>query len=147
MSSYASPTRSVHWNDESISEPFPGAKRRISINASLPFHSKLNIRIHAHRLAAEEINEDDQVKATATIRRLTPEEDDGHRETLQRLVQEHYLTDEGMNESYLSSSSASSSSISPERSPRHRQISLPVSLPIDQRLYLYIRNGEVLARC
>ncbi|CAF5127535.1 unnamed protein product, partial [Rotaria magnacalcarata] len=34
-----------------------------------------------------------------------------------------------------------------DRLPRHRQVSLPISLPVDQRLYLYIRNGEVLARC
>ena len=31
--------------------------------------------------------------------------------------------------------------------PTHRQVSLPVSLPVDQRLFLYIRDGEVFARC
>lgn len=127
-------------SNESISR----VKKRISINASLPFHSKLNIRIHAHRRPDQEIDDHDQVKASATIRRLDSVEEDEHRETLRRLVQEHYFNVNPLNESYLSNSSASSS---PDRLPRHRQISLPVSLPIDQRLYLYIRNGEVLARC
>lgn len=127
-------------SNESISR----VKKRISINASLPFHSKLNIRIHAHRMPDQEIDERDQVKASATIRRLDSAEEDEHRETLRRLVQEHYFNVNPLNESYLSNSSASSS---PDRLPRHRQISLPISLPIDQRLYLYIRNGEVLARC
>ena len=130
-------------SNESISR----VKKRISINASLPFHSKLNIRIHAHRMPDQEIDDHDQVKASATIRRLDSDDEDGHRETLRRLVQEHYFAVEPFNESYLSNSSASSSTASPDRLPRHRQISLPVSLPIDQRLYLYIRNGEVLARC
>ncbi|CAF1296846.1 unnamed protein product, partial [Adineta steineri] len=31
--------------------------------------------------------------------------------------------------------------------PRHREVSLRVSLPVGQRLDLYIQNGEVLARC
>jgi len=125
----------VHWNDETI---LPSSQQenhltnitkrgqRISLNASLPFHSKLNIRIHANRI------EQNQVKATATIQRLDPRYEHEHIEALQHAYMQHYSTLSPMRYDKL---------------PTHHQISLPVSLPVDQRLFLYIRNGEVFARC
>jgi hypothetical protein len=171
---YQSHGRNVHWNDQQLSlhqrrsssqhivqqdnqynyynsDPSMIKKngQRISLNASLPYDSKLNIRIHADRTRRDNTNENNvnQIKATATIQPLDDRQyEQQHVETLQRNYLEHYST---------SSPNGSVRTISPtqqresrrDKLPRHRQVSLPVSLPIDQRLYLYIRNGEVLARC
>ncbi len=146
---YDSTSRSrprVHWNDETVlpskeSHPLASIQKqgqRISLNASLPFYSKLNIRIHANRINQ---NENNQVKATATVQRLDPRYDDEHIDALRRAYYQHYSTllSNGHRRIDLP--------IQYEISPTHRQISLPVSLPIDQRLFLYIRNGEIFARC
>jgi hypothetical protein len=138
----------VHWHDESIrpsqeENQFTNIKKRgqrISVNASLPFHSKLNIRIHANRINRNDLNETNQVKATATIQRLDPRYEHEHIENLQRAYSQHYST--------LSSNEniRRNSPIQYYTLPVHRQISLPISLPINQRLFLYIRNGEIFAR-
>lgn len=111
----------VRWNDENTSyeefRPFATVRKRaqrISLNASLPFYSKLNVRINANRSQQDRIN--NRVLTTATIQRLdTPTN--------------YYRQDQQ------------------KKLPVHRQISVPISLPIDRRLFLYIRDGEVFARC
>jgi hypothetical protein len=173
---YQSHGRNVHWKEQSIdqqslpsrrsfsqhsfqkenqhdyytSDPTIEKKRgqRISLNASLPFDSKLNIRIHADRTRQDNTNENkiNQVRATATVEPLiNPQYEQEHVETLRRSYLEHYST-LSPNES-LTSSPIQQRESRRDKLPRHRQVSLPVSLPIDQRICLYIRNGEVLARC
>jgi len=174
-SSYQSQGRNVHWNDQQIS-PSPHRSssqhmfqhdyyhsdsniiktngQRISLNASLPYDSKLNIRIHADRTNHDDTNDNNdinQVKATATVEPLdNPQYEQEHIETLRKNYLEHYSTT-SPNGSLITTTKASSPiqqrESRREKLPRHRQVSLPISLPIDQRLYLYIRNGEVLARC
>lgn len=109
--------------------------QRISLNASLPFHSKLNIRINANR------THQNQVKATATIQRLDPRYEYKHIQGLKQAYTTHYST------LTPSENRERNIPIQYEKFPAHRQISLPVSLPIDQRLFLYIHNGEIFARC
>jgi hypothetical protein len=148
--------RTVHWDDQSITpskeetnvnpSDLTTIKKRgqhISLNASLPFHSKLNIRIHANRAYAHNSNESDQIRATATIQRLTPEQNHQHNETLRQSYIHHYSTF-SPNDSITT---RTNSPIQHEKFPQHRQMSLPISLPIDRRLILYIRGGEVIARC
>ena len=125
--------------------------QRISLNASLPFDSKLNIRIHADRKFDELKNAYDinQVKASATVEPLDPRRRQEYADALQRTYLEHY-SGGSPNESYSRPAERYSPIPPPpprDRLPRRHQVSLPASLPIDQRLYLYIRNGEVLARC
>jgi HSP20 family molecular chaperone IbpA len=133
----------VHWKDESThsfqnESPITNIKKngqRISLNASLPFYSKLNIRIHANRI------HHNQVKATATIQRLDPQYEHEYIEGIRQAYIKHYSTlpsDENLGKNLL---------IQSDKLPMHHQISLPVSLPIDKRLFLYIRNGEIFARC
>jgi hypothetical protein len=143
--------RHVHWNEqfdvpckEKIIDPNSDLDKhgqKILLNASLPFHSKLNIRIHANRAYHSNPNETNLVKATATIQRLTPEQDSKHNETLRKSYIHHNSVLKP-NESNIKDSP-----IQYNINPQHRQISLPISLPIDRRLVLYIRDGEVLARC
>lgn len=128
----------VHWNDQTISPSFEQhaytnvnkRAQRISLNASLPYHSKLNIRLQTHR-------NDNHVRATATIRRLNTQEERQHYTSVRHAYIQHYST----------LPAEEFRRIQLERFPRHRQISLPISLPIDQRMFLYIHNGEVFARC
>ncbi|CAF1214079.1 unnamed protein product [Adineta steineri] len=175
---YQSHGRNVHWNDQqsnlcphrssnqhlfqqenecnyysSDSNIIKKQGQRISLNASLPYQSKLNIRIHANRTSHDNINnnEFDQVKAVALIEPLDDSQhEQKHVDTLQKAYLEHYST-ASPNEYFRTMPKINSSIQYREsqgaRLPRHRQVSLPVSLPIDQRLYLYIQNGEVLARC
>ncbi|CAF0775625.1 unnamed protein product [Rotaria sp. Silwood1] len=178
ISRHQSHGRNVHWNDEKSSlspqrrscsqhvfQPDNQiyyksdtniAKKhgqRISLNASLPYDSKLNIRIHADRTRNDN-NENtiNQVKTTATIEPLNDvQHEQEHSDTLRRNYLEHYST-ASPNESLITTTARTNSPVQIRESrrdklPRHRQVSLPVSLPVDQRLYLYIRNGEVLARC
>lgn len=124
----------VHWNDESIArDAYTNVVKhgqRITLNASLPFQSKLNIRLHANR-------NDNQVRARATIQQLNPRYEHEHLTAVRHAYFQHYSTlpDDELRRMQV------------ERLPRHRPISLPISLPVDQRLFLYIRNGEVYARC
>jgi hypothetical protein len=188
---YQSQGRNVHWNDEQISLPPPPPPPRrsssqhtfqhetqpgyyssdsniikkngqcISLNASLPNNSKLNIRIHADRTSCDDINDNNnnnnlkKVQATATIEPLDSSQyEQEHVDTLRRNYLEHYST--GLPNENLITMTRTDSPIQQQqyqresrrdKLPRHRQVSLPISLPIDQRLYLYIHNGEVLARC
>jgi hypothetical protein len=172
---YQSQGRNVHWNDQQTSLPPRRSSsqdifqqdnqhdyynsdtnliqkngQRISLNASLPYDSKLNIRIHADRTNRDNTNDNiNQVKATATIEPLDNlQYEQDHMETLRRTYLDHYSTilhDE--NSIRKTSSPIQQRTSRRDKLPQHRQVSLPVSLPIDQRLYLYIRNGEVLARC
>lgn len=102
--------------------------QKISINASLPFHTKLNIRIRPNR----ERSDENRVQATATVRRLD-------------------VNDEYQYQNHLKHMSAVSFWSNPivhvDETPDQRKIILPVSLQNDQRILLYVRNGEVLARC
>ncbi len=175
---YQSTGRNVHWNDEQTSLPSRRSSsqhifqqenqhdyynsdsnilkkngQRISLNASLPYDSKLNIRIHADRTPRDNIHDNNinQVKAIATIEPLNnPQYEQEHIDTLRKNYLEHY-SNLSPNESLITTTGTSSPIQQREsrrdKLPRHRQVSLPISLPIDQRLYLYIRNGEVLARC
>ena len=120
--------------------------QRISLNANLPFQAKLNIHIHADRTHQEQ-NDPNQVKGAATIGPL-----ESRREPARRTYSTHYSNEEASAQRASINKAERSSSMNQRESrrdklPRHRQVSLPISLPIDQRLYLYIRNGEVLARC
>lgn len=127
--------RHVHWNDQSSSVLAIQAPQRISVNASLPYHSKLNIRIQSHRRSSNEDLTD--VRTTARIERLDLNDDHDHQRNLRQIYRDHYATlstqgtDRGL-------------AIYDEQ---FRQVSIPVSLPMDHRLHLYLRNGEVLARC
>ncbi|UJR37320.1 hypothetical protein I4U23_030028 [Adineta vaga] len=172
---YQSHGRNVHWNDQQLTLPSRRSAsqhlfeqenqtnyyhsdanittkqgQRISLNASLPYQSKLNIRIHANRTLDTNPNNLKQVKAVATIEPLDDlQHEQVYLDSLQKSYVEHYST-LSPNESVLSAKTYSSiqqRESRRDRLPRHRQVSLPVSLPIDQRLYLYIQNGEVLARC
>lgn len=107
--------------------------KRISLNASLPFEAKLNIRIHTDRAGQEH---QEQLKTTAKVEPIDSQREKEHVEQMQKNYSTHYLT-----------GTVQQRESRRDRLPRHRQVSLPVSLPIDQRLYLYIRDGEVLARC
>ena len=127
----------VHWNDEPIArDAYTNITKhgsRISLSASLPFHSKLNIRLQANRFDRN----DNQVRARATIERLDPRYEHEHLDAVRQAYVQHYSTlpvDE-LQRMQL------------ERLPRHRQISLPICLPVNQRLFLYIHDGEVYARC
>jgi hypothetical protein len=133
----------LRWNDESENHPFATIKKhgqRISLNASLPFYSKLNIRVHANRFHHDS-NENNRVKASATIQRLDPRYEHEHREAVRKAYLQHYSTLSPDDYRRINSS------IQYEKFPIHHQISLPISLPIDRRLFLYIHNGEIFARC
>ena len=140
-------------SDSIIANKFP---QRISFNASLPFEAKLNIRIHANRSPQAYLEENDgnQVKATAAIEPLDSQRNQEHEDQVRRNYLTHYSV-ASPQENAPPRPAAVAERRSPtqqrpsrrDQLPRHRQVSLPVSLPIDQRLYLYIRNGEVLARC
>jgi len=162
---YQSHGRNVHWNDHqhhifqqdnqphyysSDSNIIKNHGQRISLNASLPYQSKLNIRIHADRTTRDNTNQNNlkQVKAIATIESLDDlQHEQEHVDTLREAYLEHYSTG-SPNESFITTYSPIQQRQSRrDQLPRHHQVSLPVSLPIDQRLYLYIQNGEVLARC
>jgi hypothetical protein len=151
--------RSVHWNDEYVDQQSPSSRKqtinqddlynsysttvnkrgqRISLNASLPFHTKLNIRIHDNRAHSNETNE---VKATANIQRLDPQREDEYNNKVRRAYFDHYST-ASPNES-INTTSRRDSPVQHNSFPRHYHY----SVPIDQRLILYIRNGEVFARC
>ena len=168
--------RSVHWNDERLissscrssrqhvfqeehqfinynsnSKIIKGSGQRISLNASLPYDSKLNIRIHADRTGQDNTNENaiDQVKATATVEPLNDSRyEQEYFDTLQRNCFQHYSTVSSNDNLIITASPPIQQRESRrDKLPRHRQVSLPVSLPVNERLYLYIQNGEVLARC
>lgn len=155
---YQSRGRSVHWEDEfvppsdnenSYKPPYSTnvkkCGQRICVNTSLPYHSKLNIRVHVNRVNRDDSNENNQVNATARIQRLEPQNDYKHFEELEKLYCQHYLI-ESPNESMIKNADPNT----PRRyeiTPKHRQISVPVSLPVDHRLFLYIQNGEIYARC
>ncbi|UJR08919.1 hypothetical protein I4U23_013171 [Adineta vaga] len=144
----SSPRRSVHWNEQSmisskeeidhLNSHGKKSGRHILLNASLPFYSKLNIRIRTRR---DENNENDHVTATAKIERIDPRRDHKHIDSLRNAHFHHYST--------LSSNESrrTDSSILDKRLPTHHQVSLPADLPINQQLVLYINNGEVYARC
>lgn len=163
---YQAQGRSVHWNDQqtttlptrrsssqhtfqsdyanSDSSMVKKNGQRISLNASLPYDSKLNIRIHADRTQRDPSNDNNinQVKAIATIEPLNnPQYEQEHTDSLRRSYAEHYST--ARTDLPIQQQRGSRR----DKLPRHRQVSLPISLPIDQRLCLYIHNGEVLARC
>ena len=134
----------VHWTDESNlpsgSEEthltqIKRSGQRISLNASLPYYSKLNIRINANRI------QHNHIKTIATVQRIDPRYQHEYTESLQDAYNQHYST--------VSSNEIRERNIpiQYEKLPLHRPISLPISLPVDQRLFLYIRNGEVFARC
>jgi len=147
--SYQSQGRNVHWNDQNPSQQnyyssdsniIKTNGQRISLNASLPYDSKLNIRIHADRKSSD--NNISQVKAIATVEPLdNPQYEQEYYNSVQKNYFEHYSTNNDLQ------TTISSPVQHREKLPRHRQVSLPVSLPVDQRIYLYIQNGEVLARC
>jgi hypothetical protein len=125
--------------------------QRILLNASLPNNSKLNIRIHADRTPCDDINDNNnninKVQAIATIESLDNSQyEQEHVDTLRRNYLEHYSTNDKLITMTRTDSPIQRESRR-DKLPRHRQVSLPISLPIDQRLYLYIHNGEVLARC
>ena len=165
---YQSQGRNVHWNDEQTSrrslsqhETQPDYYhsdsnimkkngQRILLNASLPNNSKLNIRIHADRTPCNDItdkNNVNKVQATATIEPLDDfEYEQEHADKLRRNYLEHYSANNNLITMTRTDSPRKRESRR-DKLPRHRQVSLPISLPIDQRLYLYIQNGEVLARC
>ena len=142
--------QNCYGSDSIIAKKFP---QRISLNASLPFEAKLNIRIHADRTPQDpylEENNGNQIKAIATVESLDCKRDQEHDEQARRNYQTHYSV--ASSQENTRPTAGRRSPIQQRQSrrdklPRHRQVSLPVSLPIDQRLYLYIRNGEVLARC
>ena len=117
------------------SDPISVGKQpqRISLNASLPFEAKLNIRIHADRTAHES---QEQMKTTAIIESIDAQREKEYREQMHKTYSTHYAAGTGQQRESRR-----------DKLPRQRQVSLPISLPIDQRLYLYIRDGEVLARC
>lgn len=122
----------VDQSSSIVSKEIP---QRISVNASLPYHSKLNIRIQSHRrLSDEHLND---IRTTARIQRLNLDDDQQHEQNLRKLYRTHYST-------LPLNGTARGLTISNDR---FRQTSIPVSLPLDHRLHLYIRNGEVLARC
>ena len=140
----------VHWNEESIlpssnENRFVSIKKRgqrISLNASLPFHSKLNIRIHANRIHRDDqSDENNRVKAIATIQRLDPQYEHEYAEAIRQAYLQHYST------LSLDDQRRINVPVHFEQLPSHRQVSLPISLPVDQRLFLYIRDGEIFARC
>jgi hypothetical protein len=140
----------VRWDDEIILSS-PGSNhhlstikkrgQRISLNASLPFHSKLNIRVQANRFHHDNSNENNRVKATASIQRLDPRYEGEHLQAVRQTYLQHHSTLPPDDFRRMNSS------IRYEKFPLHRQISLPISLPVDQRLFLYIRDGEIFARC
>ncbi len=148
-----SPRRTVHWNDESFisskeendyhNSDFPNIKKcgqRISLSTSLPFYSKLNIRIRTHR---DDSNENQRVQATARVQRIDPQHDHEHIDALRQAYFKHYSS-LSPNE-YIHT--RTDSPIEYNQLPPHRHISLPIALPFNQRLFLYIRDGEVFARC
>ena len=176
---YQAQGRSVHWDDQQTTLPTRRSAsqhtfqsdyansdssisnkngQRISLNASLPYDSKLNIRIHADRTQRDPSNDNNinNVKATATIEPLNNSQyEQQYTDSLRRSYLAHYSTPLS-NDDFNSMTRTDSPTQEQkqyqqgsrrDRLPRHRQISLPISLPIDQRLYLYIHNGEVLARC
>lgn len=88
--------RTVHWHDQT-NDSLPldsthgtGSGRHVLLNASLPFYSRLNIRIRTRR---DDDSEHDHVTATAQVEHLRP------------------------------------------------------SRPMNQELYLYVRDGDIFARC
>ncbi|CAF0771999.1 unnamed protein product [Adineta ricciae] len=143
-----SPRRNVHWNEQSLNSSkddldqmhshVEKTGRHVILNASLPFYSRLNIRVRTRR---EDNNENDHVTATAKIERIDPHHDQEHLNSLRDARFNHYST------LSLNTNQHMDSSIQCNRLPPHRQISLPIALPINQQLLLYIRNGEVYARC
>ncbi|CAF1490952.1 unnamed protein product [Rotaria sordida] len=149
--------RSVHWKDEIVhpsknenyynrsnSTNIKKNVSRISLNTSLPYHTKLNIRIQVNRLNCDDFNENNHIKAKATVQRLNPQYDHQHSEALQRAYCQHYLIS-SPNERMITKI-RTNIPIPYEKSSPYRHISIPVSLPIDQRLFLYIQNDEIFAR-
>lgn len=131
---YRSHGRSVHWKDENPSTlaKIKKSGQHILINAGLPYHSKLNLRVQVNRTSRNDTHDNNHIKTVATVERLNSQQDNKHFEEVR---QAHYTHN---------------SSVSPiqyEIWPKHRQISIPVSFPIDKRLFLYIQNGDVFARC
>ena len=142
--------RNVRWHDQSIvrsSTPSPDASheystaytldpatvqqdgKNILVNANLPFRSRLNIRIQANRGDANDPHGDKKIRATATLQPLDdPRYEHEHTDKLRRAYSEHY----------------SMGSLAESRMPQDRH---PISIPIDPRLHLYVRNGELFARC
>ena len=141
--------RNVHWHGESIvrsSTPSASANheystayaldpatvqqdgKNILVNANLPFRSRLNIRIQTNRADAHDPHGDKRLTATATLQPLDPQYEHEHTEKLRRTYAEHY----------------SMQPLAESRMPQERH---PISIPIDPRLHLYIRNGELFARC
>ncbi|CAF4380084.1 unnamed protein product [Rotaria sp. Silwood2] len=148
---YQSRGRSVHWEDE-IVHPFKDenyynqsdstnikkSTPRISLNTSLPYHSKLNIRVQVNRINCDDSNEHNHIKAKATVERLDPQYDYKHFEALQQAYCQHYLIP-SPNERIITDTRINVP-IQYDILPGHRQISIPISLPIDERLFLYIHN-------
>ena len=157
-SKHQSHGRRVHWNDQFIHRPkienhyhnsnlvnVTKIGPRLSLNASLPFQSKLNIRVQVHRKHHDDLNENEHVKASATIQKLNSQADYERFEALRRI----HFTHNSMlspNERMMTKTRADLP-IKYGILPQQRQISVPVSLPIDQRLFLYIRSGDIFARC
>lgn len=140
-------------NDDSDLNIIKNYGQRISLNASLPFDSKLHIRINADRKRSD-MNKNElhphQVKATATIEPLNnPKHEQEYLSTLRKNYLQHYSTLPSRDSLIKTRTNSPIQQRTSRRDqlPRHRQVNLPISLPVDQRLYLYIRNGEVLARC
>ncbi|CAF1218871.1 unnamed protein product [Adineta steineri] len=136
--------RNVHWNEESFISSreendltnIKQSGRHILLNTSLPYYSKLNIRIRTHR---DEFSENDQVKAIARIERLEPQENQIHMNLSQQAYVDHYST---ITPKKNIATTRIDSPIQYNSLPTHRQRSLPIHEP----LLLYIRNGEIYAR-
>ncbi|CAF1542117.1 unnamed protein product, partial [Didymodactylos carnosus] len=139
---------------------------RISLAASLPFNTKLNIRIQADRLLKQQKNKNNDdlnyIKTTASIESLDPANEHIYFSNINKHYQQHYSTADSLLAANATMhfyypdrqiqkqqryNDSSGENLYHQKLPRTRKISLPVSLPIDKRICLYIRNGEVLARC
>jgi hypothetical protein len=127
------PCQSAHITDSLIviDNDSKRIRPRISINASSPFNSKLNIRIHTY---GKSKNSHQQVKATATIQPLNIHDEYQYQQFWRQIDAEYVRMNMSKNKN---------SPIYTDKLSSHRQ----VSLPIDQRLCLYMLNGEILARC
>ncbi|CAF1080967.1 unnamed protein product [Rotaria sp. Silwood1] len=153
---YQSRGRSVHWKDEIVqpskdenyynqNDSTKQRTPRISLHTSSPYHSKLNIRVNVNRIDADNFYEHNQIKAKVTFERLDPRHDYKHFEALEQAYCQHYLIP-SPNECMIKNTRTNIPT-QYEILPQHRQISVPASLPVDQRFVLYIREGEVYARC
>ncbi|CAF1375683.1 unnamed protein product, partial [Didymodactylos carnosus] len=139
--------------------------QRISLAASLPFDTRLNIRIQADRSSkSQHQNEKDddpnRIKATASIESLDPANEHIHFSNVNKYYQQHYSTVDSSStaeatmhfyhpnrQTHKQQYYGDSDDLYIHKIPKTRKISLPISLPIDKRMRLYIRDGEVLARC